>query len=36
MGLLFEKSEKKVANTLTIVELMRKHDEDQNTTVQAK
>lgn len=26
MGLLFAESEKKVANTLTIVELMRKHD----------
>jgi len=26
MGLLFEKSEKKVANTLTFVQLIRKHD----------
>lgn len=30
MGLLFAESEKKVANTLTIVELMRKHDDEVN------
>lgn len=30
MGLLFAESEKKVANTLTIVELMRKHDDEIN------
>lgn len=28
MGLLFAESEKKVANTLTIIELMRKHDDE--------
>lgn len=30
MGLLFAESEKKVANTLTIAELMRKHDDEVN------
>ena len=30
MGLLFAESEKKVANTLTIVELIRKHDDEVN------
>ena len=30
MGLLFAESEKKVANNLTIVELMRKHDDEIN------
>lgn len=33
MVLLSEKSEKKVANTLTIAELMRKHDEEVNELV---
>ena len=33
MGLLFAESEKKVANTLTIVELMRKHDDEVNELV---
>lgn len=33
MGLLFAESEKKVANTLTIVELMRKHDDEVNRLV---
>lgn len=30
MGLLFAESEKKVANALTIAELMRKHDDEVN------
>lgn len=30
MGLLFADSEKKVANALTIAELMRKHDDEVN------
>lgn len=33
MGLLFAESEKKVANTLTIVELIRKHDDEVNELV---
>lgn len=33
MVLLSEKSEKKVANTLTIAELMRKHDDEINELV---
>ena len=33
MGLLFADSEKKVANTLTIAELMRKHDAEVNELV---
>ena len=33
MGLLFAESEKKVANTLTIAELMRKHDDEVNELV---
>lgn len=33
MGLLFAESEKKVVNTLTIVELMRKHDAEVNRLV---
>lgn len=34
MGLLFEKSEKKVANTLTFVELIRKHDAEVQTLME--
>ena len=33
MGLLFAESENKVANTFTIVELMRKHDDEVNELV---
>lgn len=33
MGLLFADSEKKVAKTLTIAELMRKHDDEVNELV---
>ena len=33
MGSLFAESEKKVANTLTIAELMRKHDVEVNELV---
>ena len=33
MGLLFAESEKKVANTLTIAEMMRKHDDEVNRLV---
>lgn len=33
MGLLFAESEKKVAKTLTIAELMRKHDAEVNELV---